>query len=88
MEVTYKNYIISDDKTRINVQTVIEFLASSYWANKRPPEKIKRSVQNSICFGVYDGDMMIGFARIITDGIEWMTGILGTQDAHDLKLYK
>ncbi|WP_274648763.1 GNAT family N-acetyltransferase [Paenibacillus humicola] len=68
MEVSYKQYVISDDKTKINVQTVIDFLAESYWANRRPPEQIKKSIQNSLCYGVYDQDKMIGFARIITDG--------------------
>ncbi|MFF2479731.1 GNAT family N-acetyltransferase [Paenibacillus sp. NPDC058071] len=117
MELTYKEYLISDDKSKVNVQTVIDFLSTSYWASRRPIEKIKKSIQNSICYGVYHDDQMIGFARIITDGatmyylcdvfvlekyrgqgiskklvevitnapeFEWMTGILGTQDAHGL----
>ncbi|MFX3632570.1 MAG: GNAT family N-acetyltransferase [Candidatus Pristimantibacillus sp.] len=68
MESIYKDYIISDDKQRVNVQTVIDFLATSYWASRRPEEAIKKSIQNSICYGVYDKERMIGFARIITDG--------------------
>lgn len=117
MEATYKNYLISDEKSKIDIQIVIDFLASSYWANKRTPEKIRESIQNSICYGVYCDDRMIGFARVITDGVtmyyicdvfileefrkqgiskklielitnapefEWMTGILGTKDAHGL----
>lgn len=117
MEILYKQYVISDDKSRINVQTVIDFLADSYWANRRSPEKIKQSIKNSICYGVYHKDRMIGFARLITDGatmyylcdvfvleeyrrqgiskklidvitnapeFEWMTGVLGTKDAHGL----
>ncbi|RAV21139.1 GNAT family N-acetyltransferase [Paenibacillus contaminans] len=117
MELQYKEYVISDDKRRIDVQTVLDFLASSYWASKRSPEKIKKSIENSVCYGVYDKDKMIAFARIVTDGatmyylcdvfvleeyrgqgiskklvevitnapeFEWMTGILGTKDAHGL----
>jgi len=117
VEVTYRQYVISDDKSRIDVQTVMDFLAGSYWANRRPPERIKKSIENSICYGVYDRDNMIGFARVVTDGatmyyvcdvfvleayrgqgigkklieiitnapeFEWMTGILGTRDAHGL----
>jgi len=117
MELQYKEYVISDDKRRIDVQTVLDFLAASYWANKRSPEKIKKSIENSVCYGVYDKDKMIAFARIVTDGatmyylcdvfvleeyrgqgiskklvevitnapeFEWMTGILGTKDAHGL----
>jgi len=68
VEISFEHYVISDDKSRINVQTVIDFLAKSYWANQRPPEIIKKSIQNSICYGVYHNDKMIGFARLITDG--------------------
>ncbi|MFF2015837.1 GNAT family N-acetyltransferase [Paenibacillus sp. NPDC058177] len=68
MEYPFKEYVISDDQERVHVPTVIDFLATSYWANKRSPEKIKKSIQNSVCYGVYDGDQMIAFARLITDG--------------------
>lgn len=41
-----------------------------YWGNKRPKDKIKKSIENSLCYGAYDGDKQIGFARVITD---WTT---------------
>ncbi|MFD0713054.1 GNAT family N-acetyltransferase [Paenibacillus sp. GCM10027626] len=69
METSFGQYVISDDKQRIDVQIVIDFLATSYWASKRTPEKIRQSIENSLCYGVYDGEKMIGFARIITDGV-------------------
>ncbi|WP_441874589.1 GNAT family N-acetyltransferase [Paenibacillus sp. 2TAB26] len=28
---------------------------------------IKKSINNSVCFGVYDGDKQVGFARVVTD---------------------
>ena len=31
-------------------------------------ETVERSIDNSICFGAYEGDEQIGFARVITDG--------------------
>lgn len=68
MEVQYNGYVISDDSQRIDVSTVIDFLATSYWGNKRSPERIRTSIQHSTCYGVYDQDKMIAFARLITDG--------------------
>ncbi|MFC3746566.1 GNAT family N-acetyltransferase [Paenibacillus sp. GCM10012306] len=68
MEYPFKEYVISDDQQRIHVPTVIDFVTTSYWGNKRSPEKIKKSIQNSFCYGVYDEDKMIAFARLITDG--------------------
>jgi GNAT superfamily N-acetyltransferase len=117
LEVLFKEYLITDDKDRINRQVVLDFLAQSYWASKRPAERILISIENSHCYGVYHKDQQIGFARVVTDeatvfylcdvfvlseyqgqGIgkklieiitsskkyEWMTGILGTLDAHGL----
>jgi N-acetylglutamate synthase-like GNAT family acetyltransferase len=28
---------------------------------------VDRSIDNSLCFGAYDGDRQIGFARVVTD---------------------
>ena len=43
------------------------FLARSYWAAEIPRETVVRSIENSLCFGVYDNARQIGFARVISD---------------------
>ena len=60
-------YRISTDKLLLNVEIVAAFLARAYWAQGRTRETIERSLQNSICFGLYDGKTQIGFARVISD---------------------
>jgi ribosomal protein S18 acetylase RimI-like enzyme len=30
-------------------------------------EVVDRSIDNSLCFGAYDGDDQVGFARVVTD---------------------
>lgn len=67
MEVIYNDYVINTDKTRLNHETIVKFLSRSYWANTRPIECIIKSIENSLCFGVYDEERQIGFARIVTD---------------------
>ncbi|MEK3885769.1 GNAT family N-acetyltransferase [Paenibacillus sp. PL2-23] len=117
MEVTYKEYLITDDKEKLNKLMILEYLGQSYWANKRPHNRILKSIAKSHCFGVYHNDKQIGFARVVSDeatmyylcdvfvldayqgqGIgkklvetiihsdkyQWMTGLLGTLDAHGL----
>jgi GNAT superfamily N-acetyltransferase len=59
--------IISDDKTKLDVALIHKFLTSSYWAEGRTIEEIKKSIGHSICFGVFQDDKQIGFARIVTD---------------------
>ncbi|SES18042.1 Acetyltransferase (GNAT) domain-containing protein [Gracilibacillus ureilyticus] len=63
----YNEFKISDDPSLINLDTIYEFLQKSYWANKRPKEKIRKSIENSLCYGVYHGEKQVGFARVITD---------------------
>jgi GNAT superfamily N-acetyltransferase len=60
-------YSISTDKTRLDIDLIHGFLHTSYWAVGRSVETVRRSIENSIPFGVYRGDQQIGFARVITD---------------------
>ena len=59
---------ISTDKTRLDIDLIHEFLSKeSYWAKGRDIEIVKRSIENSLCFGVYLNNKQIGFARVISD---------------------
>lgn len=58
---------ISDDKSKLDTDIIHKFLSTSYWAEGRSVEAVKKSIDNSICFGVYLDSRQIGFARIITD---------------------
>ena len=64
----YKDqYCISAKKEKLDIQYVHQFLSASYWAENIPLEIVQKSVECSMCFGVYDNNKQIGFARIITD---------------------
>jgi ribosomal protein S18 acetylase RimI-like enzyme len=59
---------ISTDKNRIDIEKLIQFLTvESYWAKSRSKEQIIKSIDNSMCFGLYQDNEMIGFARVVTD---------------------
>ena len=60
-------YLISTDKSRMNVELVRDFLKLSYWASGIPVEIVRRSIDNSLVFGVYTDDEQVGFARVVTD---------------------
>src|SRR5438876_8085618 len=61
-------YTISDDRARLDIKVIQKFLSTeSYWATGRSVERVQRSVDNSLSFGVYRGDEQIGFARVVTD---------------------
>jgi GNAT superfamily N-acetyltransferase len=66
-------YVVSTDKQRIDLNAVHDFLANrSYWAKGRTLDIIRRSIDNSIVFGLYaqdaaGADRQVGFARVVTD---------------------
>ena len=61
-------YAISTDKKRLDLAMIHDFLANqSYWSKDIPFEVMKKSIENSLCFGVYHQDRHVGFARVVTD---------------------
>jgi GNAT superfamily N-acetyltransferase len=60
-------YTISTDKSLLQKETIQGFLSRSYWANTRSREMLERSIENSLCFGMYVGTRQVGFARVVTD---------------------
>lgn len=61
-------YAISTNPARLDIALIHQYLsASAYWAMGRPLDVVRRSIQNSLPFGVYKGGAQIGFARVVTD---------------------
>lgn len=60
-------YYISTDKSRLDLAVIHDFLTTSYWAAGIPIETVKKSLEHSLNFGVYEEGKQVGFARVITD---------------------
>jgi len=58
---------ISTDRARLDVALVHEFLRTSYWAEGRQRTVVERSIEHSLCFGVYQGGRQVAFARVVSD---------------------
>ncbi|NLI54129.1 MAG: GNAT family N-acetyltransferase [Clostridiales bacterium] len=78
MERQFGNYLISDDKARLQTDRVYELLHATYWANVRSRETIERTIANSLCFGVYDRGEQIAFCRCVTDDATmfWLADVI------------
>jgi GNAT superfamily N-acetyltransferase len=62
------DYNISTDKQQLDTHAIHDYLSNhSYWAKGRTLENVLRSIEHSLCFGVYKGREQVGFARVITD---------------------
>jgi len=63
-------YSISTDKTLLDVGLIHDYLCNrSYWARGRSLEEVQRTIEHSVCFGLYADRKMAGFARAVTDRV-------------------
>lgn len=62
-----EGFTVSTDPARLDVDAIHAFLTTSYWAEGIPRETVERSLERSLCFGLYEGDSQVGLARVITD---------------------
>ena len=60
-------YLISTDKSRLDLTLIHNILTKSYWAAGIPLEVVRRSIEHSLSFGLYKEEQQIGYARVITD---------------------
>jgi GNAT superfamily N-acetyltransferase len=66
-EVRRGRFAISTDPSRLDLDTICGFLRRSYWAQDRSRETMQRAMEHSLCFGVYEDERLVGFARVLTD---------------------
>jgi GNAT superfamily N-acetyltransferase len=63
-----KGYKISTDQDLLDLDVIHNYLSNeSYWSKGITREKVKRSIENSMCFGVYKDGKQVGLARVVTD---------------------
>lgn len=68
MEISENGFIFSDNKKLLKVDSIHHYLSTeSYWAKNISLDIVRRSIENSLCFGIYKDNKQIGFARWITD---------------------
>jgi uncharacterized protein len=68
LERTVDGFLFTTDAARLDLDVIHDFLSMrSYWAEGVPREVVARSIAKSLCFGIYDGAMQVGFARVISD---------------------
>ncbi|MHB1687196.1 MAG: GNAT family N-acetyltransferase [Ignavibacteriaceae bacterium] len=62
-----KKIFVSDDKSRLDIKFIHDFLSRAYWSKGREKSVIEKTMKHSLCFGIYDGGKQIGFARVVSD---------------------
>jgi GNAT superfamily N-acetyltransferase len=68
MEKEQGSFLISTDKEKLQVDVIHRYLAEeAYWTTGRTRAMTEKTIEHSLCFGVYHLDQQIGFARVVTD---------------------
>ena len=75
-------FLVSTDRARLDLDVIHGFLTNSYWAKGISRELVARSLEHSLCFGIYDesgserpdlakavrpGARQVGFCRVVSD---------------------
>ena len=62
------DFTISTDPSRLDLPWIHNYLTNeAYWARGITFPVFQRSVENALCFGVYDRSKQVGFGRVISD---------------------
>lgn len=75
---------LSDDPARLDVDVLHRWLSEqAYWAKGRSRQTVERSLQSSWSLGAYDGPLLVGFARLVTDYAThaWLCDVFVSPDA-------
>jgi len=68
MEFSHGDYLISDDRTRLDPVAIHAYLTTSYWAEGISLEVVKRALENSLSLGIYAPDgAQVGLVRVVSD---------------------
>jgi GNAT superfamily N-acetyltransferase len=75
MEWREGEYVVSDERERVDVTAVHTYLTRSYWAEGIPLETVRRSVDHALNVNLWHapqgldgvGAAQVGFTRVITD---------------------
>jgi GNAT superfamily N-acetyltransferase len=67
MEWHREEFIITDDRSKVQIDVVADLLAKTYWGHKRSREVVENLIPNSLCFSLFRNQEQIGFARVVSD---------------------
>ena len=63
-------HYISRDKEKLDIEKIHREITATYWAGQRSMEQTLATIENSICFGIYDkNDVQLGYTRVLTDQV-------------------
>lgn len=63
----WNGFTVSSDPNRLDLERVHSFLARTSWGQDYTLEGIRQAAQHSMPFGVFEDEVQVGYARVVTD---------------------
>jgi GNAT superfamily N-acetyltransferase len=60
-------FVITTDRTRIDPDAALALLQTTFWARDLTLEVLARAIANSVSFALFDGPLLVGFGRVVSD---------------------
>ena len=82
MEWQKDEYMLTDDRKRVDIVRTHQLLNETYWGVRRPIGIVEKMVDASLCFTLMLDNRQIGFARCVTDSItfSWIADFVIASD--------
>ena len=65
---TRGDYLISTDKSKLDVHAIHDYLKGAYWCKEIPLRIVEKAIHHTaLCYGVYYQNQQVGYARVISD---------------------
>jgi N-acetylglutamate synthase-like GNAT family acetyltransferase len=60
-------FVVSTDRSRLETDAALALLHTTLWASGMTRDVLARAMANSVCFGLFERQRLIGFGRVVTD---------------------
>ena len=67
IELRKGEFVISTDRARMPPPVVLRLLHDTHWGGGMTLEVLERAIANSVCFGLFERNTLVGFGRAVTD---------------------
>lgn len=67
IELRRGEFVISTDRARMDPEVILRLLRDTHWGGELTLETLARAMANSVCFGVFELETLVGFGRAVTD---------------------
>jgi N-acetylglutamate synthase-like GNAT family acetyltransferase len=67
VQLRHGEFVLTTDRARMEPDTILRLLHDTHWGGGMTLEVLTRAMANSVCFGVFERDSLVGFGRAVTD---------------------